>query len=143
MTLILWLLVLIYLNFILVCKSSTGEPVLSFSLWFISRYWQYQNYIESNDTMTDELRIEKHQLWPNPGTTLAFAWRHWGNPWKTSVMVSCILRKIQSEHLPNACLSCYHYTNLLSVRIALLIAIWLCYTEQMQLNAWLENNIPS
>jgi hypothetical protein len=51
--------------------------------------------------------------WPNWGTTLAFAWRGWGNPWKTLFRISSIPAKIQTECLPHVSAEFYYYASLL------------------------------
>jgi hypothetical protein len=49
----------------------------------------------------------------NRGTILAFAWRDWAEPRRSSVRIVGFPTEIQTQHLPNIGLDCYLCSNLL------------------------------
>lgn len=57
------------------------------------------------------------QSWPNWGITLATAWRDWGRPQLTSVMIGDVLKEIWTEDLPNVseeCIFCVNNTQMVT-----------------------------
>lgn len=59
----------------------------------------------------------RKQIWLDCGNILAFAWRDWGKPWKTSVSRAEVSAEIQTECLLNASLQHYCYMNTLGACI--------------------------
>jgi hypothetical protein len=49
--------------------------------------------------------------WEGLIKVLAFAWRDWIKPWRTSVRIVGVLSEIQTEHLLTTSLERYCYTN--------------------------------
>jgi hypothetical protein len=61
--------------------------------------------------------FERKHLRHNQGTITTLAWRDWGKPCETSVRITTVPTKIQTEQLQNTSLESYHYANLLGFRV--------------------------